>query len=201
MIEYIEETHQYIVNGILVPSVSEILKFKFPNKYKNVSEEVLSKKAKFGTRVHLATDKVDFIYVDKIDAYLEILPLYERLCVQQHLKLKKKYKIEPIIHEKIIYNKKLGYAGRLDVIGFVDSIKAIIDKKCTAKLDIDYVTWQNSFYYYGLAAKERKDIKKSFVEWLPKGELGQFKELKIISYEKIKKLVKEYKEANNESFM
>lgn len=197
IVEFIKETHQYLINGILVPCVSDILKFKFPDKYEGIDERILNKKAEFGTKVHKHTEHHDKGYAIN----MKDLPLYERLCLEQHIKLSYKYDIKPSLHEEIIYNEKLGYAGTLDVIASVDCICSIIDKKCTAKLDIEYVTWQNSLYYWGIPAKTRSLIKKSYVEWLPKGDLGQLKELKIIPYKDIKTLVKEYKEANNESHM
>ena len=38
MIDFIEEQHIYLKDGIITPSVSEILHFIFPDKYKNVSQ-------------------------------------------------------------------------------------------------------------------------------------------------------------------
>ena len=48
---------------------------------------------------------------------------------------------------------------------------------------------QNSMYLYALGDNE---IKKSYCEWLKKGEIGKLEELYIVDYEEIKKLVKEY---------
>ena len=45
MIEFIDEPHIYLVNGVITPSVSEILHFIFPNKYKGVNRKILNKKA------------------------------------------------------------------------------------------------------------------------------------------------------------
>ena len=53
-VEFIEQTHQYLVGGVLVPSVSEILRFIFPKKYKDVPARVLEEKALFGTHIHEA---------------------------------------------------------------------------------------------------------------------------------------------------
>ena len=52
MIEFLEEPHIYLVDGIVVPSVSEILHFIFPDKYKNVNKAILEAKAKYGTQIH-----------------------------------------------------------------------------------------------------------------------------------------------------
>ena len=186
-IEFIKESHTYLFNGIIVPSVSQILKFKFPDKYKGISESVLNKKAEFGTRVHELTEQHDKGYaINMID-----LPVYERLCLEQHIKLSKKFIFMPIEHEQIVFHEELHYAGTLDTIGLVKGLKSIIDKKCTSKLDKEYVAWQNSLYYYAL---DDKEIKKSYCEWLPKGELGKLEELEILPYEDIKELVDEFVE-------
>ena len=51
VVEFISETHQYLINGIIVPSVSQILHFIFPDKYKNIDKAILNKKAEYGKEV------------------------------------------------------------------------------------------------------------------------------------------------------
>lgn len=191
MIEFIPELHIYLVDGVIVQNVTTILKYKFKDKYKGIPEKTLKIAAEFGTRVHNHTDKVDFMSKEEIEKYIQGLPIYEKLCTEQHLKLKKKYNIETIENEKIVYNKELGYIGTLDTKAYVKGIKSIIDKKCTSELDKEYVAWQNSLYYY---ADNDKEVEKSFIEWLPKKKLGELRELKLIPLEDIKNLVKEFKE-------
>lgn len=40
-LEYYDVEHQYIVDGICVPSITQILACKFGNKYSGVSDKVL----------------------------------------------------------------------------------------------------------------------------------------------------------------
>ena len=56
MIEFIEEGHIYLKDGIIVPSVSEILHHIFPDKYKGIPNWVMEKKAEYGTKVHYAIE-------------------------------------------------------------------------------------------------------------------------------------------------
>ena len=49
ILEYIDETHTYIFDGVILPSITQILKIKFGNKYKDVSEDVLKKASERGT--------------------------------------------------------------------------------------------------------------------------------------------------------
>ena len=52
MIEFIEQQHIYLVDGVITPSVSQILHFIFPDKYKNVDKKILNRKAEYGTKIH-----------------------------------------------------------------------------------------------------------------------------------------------------
>ena len=56
ILEYIDETHTYIFDGVILPSITQILKIKFGNKYKDVSEEILKKASERGTKVHQAIE-------------------------------------------------------------------------------------------------------------------------------------------------
>ena len=52
MIDFLEEPHIYLVDGVITPSVSEILHFIFPDKYKGVDKRILNRKAQYGTAIH-----------------------------------------------------------------------------------------------------------------------------------------------------
>ena len=58
LLEFIEETHTYVCDGLIVPSVSTILKTKF-NDYVGVSKEVLNRAAELGSNLHLAIELFD----------------------------------------------------------------------------------------------------------------------------------------------
>ena len=52
MVEFIEDGHIYLVDGVIVPSVTQILHKVFPEKYEGIPKEVLNAKAVYGTDVH-----------------------------------------------------------------------------------------------------------------------------------------------------
>jgi len=52
MIEFLKEEHLYLVDGIITPSVTQILQFLFPDKYKDVPPEILANKAEYGSILH-----------------------------------------------------------------------------------------------------------------------------------------------------
>ena len=164
-VEFIEQGHIYLVDGIITPSVSEILRFIFPDKYANVPPRVLEEKALFGTHIHEA-----------IEAYEKgdepILTDMERVTFSQYLKVKEEHQIKPLEMEEIVHYEDR-YAGRLDMISYVEKKDKMIDFKTTSKLDIESLEWQLGMYQL---AKEKK-YKKCYCLWLPKKDLGQLVEI------------------------
>ena len=179
MIEFLEEEHIYLVDGVIVPSVTQILSNVFPHKYEGIPTEILNRKAEYGTKVHKLIEILEKKKPKKPISYLKRyygLDTYQEISIEQYIKLKEKYNIEILESEKqVAYKNK--YAGTLDIKAKVNGKLAIIDIKTTAELDIDYVSWQTS--YYELADEPVEEL---YVLWLPKGKMGQ-----LIKVEKILK--------------
>lgn len=183
MIEFIEEGHIYLKDGMIVPSVSSILHFIFPDKYKDVPIEVLNKKAEYGTKVHEAIEKIE-----KTGEIIE-LNVHQKIALEQYLKLKKRYDMEVLEQEKII-SYEYDYCGRFDMIAQVGTDRCLCDIKTTSILDKEYLSWQLSFYE--LATGERFD--KLYAIWLPKKELGELVEIKRKPKEELLAKLKEFNE-------
>lgn len=182
MIDFIEEQHIYLKDGIITPSVSEILHFIFPDKYKNVSTNILNKKAKYGSKVHEAIEKLE-----KTGEVIE-LNIHQQLSIEQYIKLKEKYNIEVLEQEQMIsYN--YDYCGRFDMIARIGKNICLCDIKTTAELDNDYLSWQLS--YYELATNKFFD--KLYAIWLPKKQLGKLVEIKRKSKEELLNKLEEFK--------
>ena len=56
-LEFFEAGHIYLVDGVIVPSITEILQSKFGGKYAHVSKAVLRAAADKGTAVHDAIER------------------------------------------------------------------------------------------------------------------------------------------------
>ena len=178
MVEFIVDTHQYLVDGILVPSVSTILGATiFKDKYNSVPSDVLAKAAHFGTQVHLAIETSEWLHLSD-----EEFIVYERW-----LKLKKQEQITPIEHEQVV-NHGYDYAGTFDMIADIKSERCLVDIKTTYNLDREYLSWQLSMYE--LAKGERFD--KLYVIWLPKRKGAELVEIERKSEDEIKGLVRGY---------
>ena len=173
MIEFLEEPHLYLKDGILVKSVTQILHLIFPDKYKGIDKKTLSKKAEFGTKGHSIIENLDVSDLDK--AKEEVLKISNKdlqICIREYLRLVKEYGIQPIEQEQIVSYKYL-FCGTLDMVGIVGTDNCLLDIKFTAELDKEYLSWQLGMYQ--LAKGEKYD--KCYCIWLPKKELGQLVEI------------------------
>lgn len=192
MIEFIEEEHLYLYDGVIIPSVSDILAFIFPEKYKDVPDYILQNKAEYGSLVHELVEQLENgKTIEELKQDYEFNYIVEA-SLEQHLRLKKEYEIETISQEEIVCYKGL-YAGRYDSEAMIKSELSLVDRKATAKLDEEYLSWQLS--YYELAKGKR--YKKLYVEWLPKKGLGKLVEIKRKPKKELLRVLKEYLDCRN----
>lgn len=138
-LEYIDDGHIYLVDGIIVPSVTQILRYMFSNKYKNVSRAVLETACEKGTLVHEA-----------IENYCKTGEESELKELRNFKFLKKKYGFEVEDNEvPVILEDKSGEvigAGRLDLVLKLDGKIGGADIKRTSVLDKDYLAYQLNLY-------------------------------------------------------
>jgi hypothetical protein len=179
MIEYLDEHHLYLVDGVIVPSVTQILHKVFPNKYKNVPKWILNNKANYGTKVHQAIEDLENGKVIECDS------VYIEESIKQYQKLKDDYCIDVLEQEQMVHYEYF-YAGRFDMIANINEKKCLCDIKTTAELDKDYLSWQLSMYE--LAYGEKFD--KFYCIWLPKGCLGKLVEIERLDENKILEVIK-----------
>lgn len=142
VLEYIDEIHQYLVDGVCVPSITQILKIKFGNKYDNVDKKVLEKAAEKGTKVHEAIENFEKWKID--DKCCEELRNYKFL--------KRQYKFECLDNEVpiILFKDNIPIAaGRLDLVLEIDKKLGLGDIKRTSVLDKEYLAYQLNLYRIG----------------------------------------------------
>ena len=182
MIEFLEDVHCYLADGVVIPSVSELIRFKFPNAYKGVPAKVLKQKASYGTKVH-----------DSIEAFVrgelkpeEIDDKNVRDAVENFEIQRKAWAFYIDEMEQIVcYDNRL--AGKFDI---KTQDGYLIDIKTTSALHEDWLAWQLGFYY--LASGLDKDF--GFVMWLPKGKPAQVKQIECTPKEELLQLLNEYEE-------
>lgn len=142
LLEYIDETHTYIYDGVILPSITQMLKFKFGNKYNSVDEKVLKRAAEKGTAVHQAIEDYEKRNIDD-DACVEL---------RNYKFLKKQFDFKCLDNEVpivLFYKDKPIAAGRVDLIIEDKGKVGIADIKRTSVFDKEYVAYQTNLYRLG----------------------------------------------------
>lgn len=188
MLEFDKENHIYLKDGVILKSVTQILKELFPSKYDGIPENILNEKAKYGTKLHKFIEIIEKKKPKRPLAYIKKYynpNIYQIESLKDYLEIKKKYNIEITDSEKMVVYKDI-YCGTLDLKGTVGNKKAIIDIKTTYDLDELYVSWQNSLYEMA-----SEPVDELYCMWLPKGHLGKLVKLERINEKDLKILIGE----------
>ena len=119
-----EERHEYSVDGVILPSVTEITKFLSVDIAENANHEMRDAAAERGRRIHEACTAYDFDGENaEIDA--DIIGY-----VEAYAKFKRDYQITDwIYYEHPMGSDDAGYAGTLDRFGIIDAVPYIVDLK------------------------------------------------------------------------
>lgn len=188
-LEYIDETHTYIFDGVILPSITQILKSKFGNKYNYVSEKVLNRAAIQGTMVHKIIEDYEKYGIENEDC--------KELRNYKFLKKNKKFKcLENEVPVVLFLDDKPVSAGRIDMILEEDGSLGIGDIKRTSTLDKEYVAYQTNLYR--IAYEQTYNKKISFLRVIHlRNDVRKYVNLPI-EEDMPMELVKKYKEENNE---
>lgn len=165
--EFIEDSHTYLVDGVILPSITQILKVKFGGKYAYVNKATLQRASADGTRVHEA-----------IERYCKTGEMEELEEVKNFRFLQRQYGFKVIENESpvILFKDNEPFAcGRLDLVLEMDGQIGGADIKRTSTLDKQYLAYQLNLYRiayqqcYGvewqfLKGIHLKDNKRKFVE-------------------------------------
>lgn len=151
IVEYIDDIHQYLVDGCMVHSVTQILGVKYRNDYASVPPAVLNNAAQRGTAVHKAIENYNNSgYDDGSEA------------VRNFRFLQKQYGFEVLDSELpiVIFKDDMPIAcGRLDMTMLMDGETGIADIKTVSALNKDKITYQLNLYRIGLMQSYGVDAK------------------------------------------
>lgn len=124
-LKFFDEGHIYEYNGVVVPSVSELLRFLSREVYGEIDKYILDRAAERGTAVHSATQALDengtVDVTDDIAGYVEA-----------YAKFRHEHDVGWEYIEKPIAEPEMLFAGTIDRAGMVDGEKAILDIKSNA---------------------------------------------------------------------
>lgn len=137
-LEYFDDEHVYVVDGLIVPSITQMLKVRFGKKYEAVDKEVLKRAADAGTQVH-----------DAIEHLIRTGEVREFPEVRNFLFLQRQYGFEvkecetPVI---LFMDGNPVSAGRCDMVIETDGRIGGADIKRTSTLDRQYLAYQLNLY-------------------------------------------------------
>lgn len=150
ILEYIDQTHTYIVNGVIVPSVTQILKVIFPGKYSGVDNSTLENASRKGTLLHSIIEEYENEGITQRINRNNAKGKHITQEFKNYLYLKNKFNFAPVQNEvPIIYKDRSGkviFAGRLDMVILYEGVKCLADIKRTNSLDIRYLRLQLNLY-------------------------------------------------------
>jgi hypothetical protein len=137
-LEYFDDTHEYLVDGILVPSITQMLKFRFGNKYAGVNASTLKRASEKGTEVHEAIEK-----------YCRTGEESDLPELKNFKFLQRQYGFTVIENEVPVILWLDDYpisAGRLDMVMEMNEETGGADIKRTSTLDKEYLAYQLNLY-------------------------------------------------------
>ena len=150
-LEFFPETHTYLYDGLMLPSVTQILGVKYRNDYANVPPAVLNNAAQRGTEVHKAIENFNVSdYDDGSEA------------VRNFKFLQKQYGFEVLDSELpiVIFKDDFPIAcGRLDMTMLIDGQIGIADIKTVSSLNKEKIAYQLNLYRIGLMQSYGVDAK------------------------------------------
>lgn len=183
ILEFFEDEHIYLVDGVIVPSVSQVLDYKFGHKYDSVDPAVLKRAAGRGTKVHEAIERFCKEGID--DGSNE---------VRNFRFLQDKYGFHVHASELpvIIEYDGLTIAGRFDLQLVIDGRYGGADIKCVSSLDKERTAYQLNLYRLGV--KQCYGVDWKFLKAIHlKDDVRKIVDLPI-EEEMIKGYLKEYKD-------
>lgn len=151
LIAFDEKTHTYTADGVVIPSVTQIMTPLSQAYYKGISESTLNNAAERGTIVHNAIE--NYLKYGYDDCPAEYHGYFEAFLAWRDY-----FPHTYIASECRLYNDLLRYAGTADmIIRGANLDLCIVDFKTTAELNLDLVQVQLEAYAHAYRGEK--------VEW------------------------------------
>jgi|SRR5690554_2443358 len=155
-LEFNAERHEYRVHGRIIPSVTQVLKPL--NDLSHIPAHILNAKAELGTEVHKACELINehggVDYGSLTERAAPYVEQYERFLAQSGF--------EPVLSERRVYSAKYGFAGTLDLWGYLHGKAALIDLKNTVTI-APVCGPQSAAYELALAEQDGLETEERYV--------------------------------------
>lgn len=177
--------HTYTLNGVRLSGVTAIVKWMFPETYKDIPQSVLEKAAAHGTQVHMKCELYDSLGIG--DDMPEVL---------DYIRLKEEQGLTTLVSEYLV-DDGAHISSSIDKVFNADEscCYPLADLKTTSKVHNDNVTLQLSIYAY-LFELNNPGLKagRLMCFWLPKKQYGDAAviDLRRIPTEGCKEIISAY---------
>ena len=143
MIEFNEDRHEYSIDNVVYPSVTQLISLYFGNKYERVNTQLLQQRSEYGSLVH-----------QEIEEYFKFgnqpITTEARTFVEEVIS---KYKIGCVMSEKKIaieLDNRVVCCGCFDLLAYFDKTLVLVDFKTTSTIHLQEVILQLNLYAKGL---------------------------------------------------
>ena len=147
-LEYLDDSHTYLYEGVILPSITTIIGGleQFKDKYAGIPERVMEKARQRGNRLHEIIEEYETQGIEEVEEEHKTFLLDYKF-------LNKMYKFKVLECEVPVLlslNGEVISAGRLDLlVENEDGKLGIVDFKSTSVLDKEYLTYQTNAYRMG----------------------------------------------------
>lgn len=159
-----KESHTYTLDGKKLSGVTAIVRWLFPDTYKDIPQSVLEKAADYGSLVHSKCELYDNLGVGMGDD-----------VVDTYAGLKEKHGLVTVANEYLIDDGS-NIASSIDVVyeGGNDGEYVLTDIKTTSKIHRDNVRLQLSVYAWMFEQRNPGTVVRGInVMWIPKAQYGE----------------------------
>lgn len=156
--------HTYTLGDKRLGGVTAIVKWLFPDTYKDIPAHILNAAAEHGSLVHAKCELYDAMGVGDD---MEEVQGYIRLLTDAGLKT---------LESEYLVDDGVAIASSIDKVfePDADGLYTLGDIKCTSKIHVQNVTLQLSIYAALFEKNNRgKKVGKLYVIWLPKAQYGK----------------------------
>lgn len=160
-VEFIPESHTYIVRGKKLPSITTVLKIVHGDSYSNVNPELLKRSSEYGTKVHKEIQ--DLVEIRKTGIDIEPFLMKSTQETKNYFNMIEPiYHIDPLMTEIVVVlydeNNEPVAAGRFDlvykdltneklILSDFKTTSAILTKSVSAQLNIYKKAAEQSGYF------------------------------------------------------
>ena len=150
VVEYFLGPHRYVVDGHIVPSVSDLCKKEYPNRYKGINQQVLTHAIKRGNYLHA-----------QIESFEQCGVMGTSIEFMNYLKIKETLGFDVKQMETMIlikYEDQVICCGRFDLLVEMNNELVLIDIKRTRDYHQMSFSLQLNLYRYGFMQSNSKSI-------------------------------------------